>query len=101
MALKFRVVNEEEDGIYNRDRVREDVQNIHYVSEVKFLVAISEIHHKPHDLMRQQEDGEHDDVSYNHADDSAVAVPPGGAFRIKDSITEIVRPASDAELSMS
>lgn len=88
MAPEFRVVDEEQNGVYDGHAVCEDVQNIHHVLEMRFLVAVAEILNKPHDLMGQKEDGEHDHVWYHHPHDTAVAVSSAGAFRIKDFITE-------------
>lgn len=62
MAPEFRVVDEEQNGVYDGHAVCEDVQNIHHVLEMRFLVAVAEILNKPHDLMGQKEDGEHDHV---------------------------------------
>ena len=43
MASEFRVVGEEQNGVYDGHTICEDVQDIHCVSEVKFLVTIAEI----------------------------------------------------------
>lgn len=43
MALEFWVVDKEQDGIYDRYCIREDVHDVQNVSEVKFLFAICEI----------------------------------------------------------
>ena len=43
MAPEFRVVDEEQNGVCDGHAICEDVQDIHGVFEVKFLVAVAEI----------------------------------------------------------
>lgn len=43
MAPEFRVVDEEQNGVCDGQAICEDVQDIHGVFEVKFLVAVAEI----------------------------------------------------------
>ena len=85
MSVEFRVVYEEHDGVDNRGAVGEDVQNIKRVLEVKLFLAIAEDLNDPHDMVRQQEDGKHDDISDQHAQNTPMTVTATGAFRVKDS----------------
>ena len=89
MSLEFRVVCEEHDGVDNCDAVGEDVQNVLRVLEVQLFLAIAEYLNDPHDMVRQQEDGKHDDISDQHAQDTPMTITPTCALRVEDSVTVI------------
>lgn len=89
MTSELRVVDKEHYRVDESRTVREDVQNVQGLCEVQFFVTVAKVLNEPHDLMREQADGEHDDVSEHHAHDTVVTVTAAGALGIKDSEAEI------------
>ena len=89
MTPELRVVDKEDYRVEGSHAVGEDVQHVHDLFEVQLFVAVAKVLQKPHDVMREQEDGERDDVSEHHARDTIMAVTAAGSLGIKDSETGI------------
>lgn len=89
MTPELRVVDKEHYRIDDSRTVGEDVQNAQGLCEVQLFVAVAKVLNEPHDLMREQADGEHDGVSKHHAHHTVMTVTAAGALGIKDSEAEI------------